>query len=108
MNGQLYVIRQGDLVGTALEALAAQTVSLVGAQTGSLLLLQPLPKGHKAALCHIAAGTPILKYGAEIGVASREIQPGEHVHLHNLKSRLDTRSSQIDPVTGKVLDTSYD
>jgi hypothetical protein len=46
----------------------------------------PLGLGHKIAAHHIAIGEKILKYGAPIGSAIAEIQPGEHVHLHNMKS----------------------
>src|SRR5690606_37141389 len=29
-------------------------------------------------------GEEVLKYGQVIGVASQDIEPGQHVHLHNL------------------------
>jgi len=47
---------------------------------------QALGLGHKLALRRISAGEKILKYGASIGSATREIAPGEHVHLQNMKS----------------------
>jgi altronate hydrolase len=43
-----------------------------------------VPAGHKIALRAIAAGERILKYNTEIGVATRDITAGEHVHGHNL------------------------
>lgn len=42
--------------------------------------------GHKIALCDIAAGEKIRKYGVPIGSATAQISAGDHVHLHNLKS----------------------
>lgn len=42
--------------------------------------------GHKVARREIAQGDKVLKYGAPIGSATRDIQPGERVHLHNMKS----------------------
>lgn len=45
-----------------------------------------LPLGHKVAARAIAAGEKIVKYGAPIGSATRDIAPGEHVHMHNLRS----------------------
>ena len=42
--------------------------------------------GHKIARLPMAAGDRVIKYGASIGRASRAIAPGDHVHLHNLKS----------------------
>ena len=45
-----------------------------------------IPVGHKVALTAIATGDKILKYGATIGSATANIDPGRHVHLHNMKS----------------------
>ena len=42
--------------------------------------------GHKLARHAIGAGRKVLKYGAPIGSATRDIRPGDHVHLSNLKS----------------------
>jgi altronate dehydratase len=41
--------------------------------------------GHKVASTRIAAGRPVIKYGHSIGLASRDIQPGEWVHVHNVQ-----------------------
>ncbi len=43
-----------------------------------------VPAGHKVAACAIAQGEPVRKYNAVIGVASRDIEPGDYVHAHNL------------------------
>lgn len=42
--------------------------------------------GHKLARMAIAKGAKIVKYGAPIGSATKNISTGEHVHLSNLKS----------------------
>jgi altronate dehydratase small subunit len=47
---------------------------------------QTVPTGHKVAIRPIAAGEKVTKYGAPIGSATRDIQPGEYVHTHNVKS----------------------
>jgi len=44
-----------------------------------------VPAGHKIAARAIAAGETILKYDTPIGVASRDIEAGEHVHTHNVR-----------------------
>lgn len=49
-------------------------------------VLGDIPYGHKLALCDIACGEQITKYGEEIGVATRDIRAGEYVHVHNLDS----------------------
>ena len=45
-----------------------------------------VPYGHKIAVKDIHVGEKIMKYGEEIGVATREIIKGEYVHIHNLDS----------------------
>jgi len=45
---------------------------------------QLIPSGHKIALTGIAAGQPVRRYGQIIGFATQTIQPGDHVHTHNL------------------------
>ena len=48
-----------------------------------------IPRGHKFALCNIAAGENIIKYGMPIGHAICDIAQGEWVHTHNLKTNLN-------------------
>ena len=43
-----------------------------------------VPAGHKVAARAIARGEPVRKYDAVIGVAARDIEPGDYVHSHNL------------------------
>ncbi|HEX9245211.1 MAG TPA: UxaA family hydrolase [bacterium] len=45
-----------------------------------------IPFGHKIAVASMAAGAPVIKYGEVIGVATAEIRPGQHVHVHNVRS----------------------
>ena len=44
-----------------------------------------VPAGHKIAACRIAEGEAVRKYNAVIGVAARDIEPGDYVHTHNLR-----------------------
>lgn len=43
-----------------------------------------VPRGHKIASAPIGPGARVARYGQTIGVATRGIAPGEHVHSHNL------------------------
>jgi arabinonate dehydratase len=43
-----------------------------------------VPPGHKVATRAIATGSPVRRYNQIIGFATRDIRPGEYVHLHNL------------------------
>ncbi len=47
-------------------------------------ILQDTSLGHKIAMSKILQGAAIVKYGAVIGLAIKDIEAGEHVHLHNL------------------------
>lgn len=47
-----------------------------------------IENGHKYAVCDIAAGENIIKYGQPIGYALCDIKKGDHVHTHNLKTSL--------------------
>lgn len=46
-----------------------------------------VPIGHKIALKEIAEGDTIWKYGQDIGKAVKPIGVGEHVHVHNVKTK---------------------
>ena len=46
-----------------------------------------LPIGHKLAIKSIRAGDTIIKYGVDIGKAIADIAPGEHLHVHNVKTK---------------------
>lgn len=62
---------------------AGETVLVEGDR---MLLPAAIPLGHKAARRLIREGDPIVKYGAPIGIATRDIAAGEHVHTHNVRS----------------------
>ncbi|MBQ3141724.1 MAG: altronate dehydratase [Clostridia bacterium] len=58
-----------------------------------------LSTGHKVALCDIAAGETVVKYGFSIGHATQSIQKGEAVHSHNLATDLSgTLEYRYEPV----------
>jgi altronate dehydratase small subunit len=56
-----------------------------GAKMQTLSLIDPIPFGHKAAIAFIKQGAEVYKYGDIIGKATRDIQAGEHVHVHNIE-----------------------
>lgn len=104
------VVDRRDNVATALRPLTAGEVQEIGpTATGAsgagahpgnpaatseagtdsiaapLRLAEDIPLGHKFALMPIAAGDPVVKYGTTVGLASQDIAPGEHVHIHNVE-----------------------
>mgnify|MGYP003584462505 CR=1 FL=1 len=56
-------------------------------ETLNITALQDIPIGHKFALREIVNGSTVLKYGHDIGRAVAAIKTGEHVHIHNLKTK---------------------
>ncbi len=48
---------------------------------------QGAPIGHKIALRDMKTGDTIFKYGEDIGRAVADIAKGEHVHVHNIKTK---------------------
>ena len=75
-------IAEQDNVMVALRLIAG------GTEVDGVTVASDVPAGHKIAMRPIAAGATVLKYGYPIGVATRDIAPGEHVHSHNLTSTL--------------------
>ena len=46
-----------------------------------------IPLGHKIALVDFKVGDTVLKYGQDIGKIGTDVQVGEHVHIHKLKTK---------------------
>ena len=46
-----------------------------------------IPIGHKVALTDLKAGDTVMKYGEDIGKMIADARKGEHVHVHNLKTK---------------------
>ena len=49
--------------------------------------LNEIPLGHKIAMVDFKVGDTILKYGHDIGKVVKAIKKGEHVHVHNVKTK---------------------
>jgi altronate hydrolase len=75
-----------DQVGVALRPLAAGEVVTIAGST--LTVADPIATGHKIALTPIAAGDDVRRYGWPIGRATQAIAAGNHVHSHNLVTKL--------------------
>ncbi len=46
-----------------------------------------IPIGHKVALVNLKKGDTIIKYGVDIGIMTADAKKGDHVHVHNLKTK---------------------
>ena len=56
-------------------------------KTVNIQSLNEIPLGHKIALVNLNEGDTILKYGHDIGKVVKSIKKGEHVHVHNVKTK---------------------
>ena len=103
-----FQIENQDHVATALTDINPGPVTIRGnTRTPELLATSMVPKGHKVAVVAILKGEPVLKYGIKIGYATMSVQAGDWVHLHNMRSAFDERSSHLDAITGAPTDTEY-
>lgn len=46
-----------------------------------------IPLGHKIALKPQKKGDTVIKYGSDIGLVAADFRKGDHVHIHNLKTK---------------------
>ena len=65
----------------------------------SLTCIEKVPFGNRIALCDLAAGDLLVKYGAVVGQVTRNIKCAHLVHVHNVKSR----TVDIPPVIRKEI-----
>ena len=79
-------IHPSDSVAVATQEAVKGTEVTISGQT--LTLRQDIPFGHKVALCDIAEGKSVIKYGAVIGHATETIHIGDWVHMHNMTTDL--------------------
>jgi len=62
---------------------------------GDITPSEPIGRGHKLAIKPIESGAPVRKLGQVIGIATREIAPGQHIHVHNVEFRPSTADHAI-------------
>lgn len=105
MSVRAFQIQMSDNVATLLDDADASEIEILGARPGRLPSLEKISRGHKIALRDIAANESVTKFGVRIGHATRPIKCGAWVHLHNLASDLDERSSTLDLHSGAPTDT---
>ncbi|MBM4046398.1 MAG: hypothetical protein FJ279_14915 [Planctomycetes bacterium] len=99
MSIRALIIHERDSVAVMLNDIKAGEVAdaALGSEVRPVTARQDIPFGHKIAIAPIRRGEKVIKYGEPIGLATQDIQPGEHVHLHNIEStrgRGDRRAAQ--------------
>lgn len=81
-----------DSVGVVVaeEVTAGSTLSGLSMESGEILTIEAradIPLGHKIALKDLSEGETVLKYGHDIGKIVAAVQAGDHVHVHNMKTK---------------------
>ncbi len=88
---QFLVHEKADNVGVATIDIksgeTAQGLYMDNQENIEMKVLQDIPLGHKIALADLKTDGSVIKYGADIGRIVADIKSGEHVHIHNLKTR---------------------
>ena len=84
---RLLQIRPEDTVAVALGPIE-KGEELEYAPGKMVRVKEDIRQGHKVALKPISEGDDVIKYGCSIGRAICDIEMGEWVHTHNMKSRL--------------------
>ena len=82
------VVDKKDNVAVALSDIKRgdKVTIRIGEKIEELVASSDIPFGHKLAIREIPRGEEIIKYGEVIGRATRDIEIGEHVHVHNVES----------------------
>jgi altronate dehydratase small subunit len=82
-SNELILSHVRDNVATARSPIKAGTVLLLPGRE-EIEAREEIRFGHKIALRRIPRGGAVTKYGERIGRATRNILPGELVHIHNV------------------------
>ena len=77
LNPKIVRLHSRDDVCVAIDNVAK------GTDWEGIISTDSIPAGHKMAVTRIATGEPVRKFNQIIGFASRDIEPGQHVHTHN-------------------------
>lgn len=87
MNTPSYIrITPNDNVIVTLKAVSeGEEISVEGKE---IVVRADIPAGHKVAVSEIAEGEDVIKYGLPIGHATADVQPGDWMHVKNVKTNL--------------------
>ena len=101
-----FCIHRADNVATLIAATEPGVVTILGEASAQIVAREAIAAAHKIAIARIPAGELVIKYGWPIGSATRSIEIGDWVHLHNLASNYDERSGTLNLHTGSPTDTT--
>lgn len=76
------VVVEGLKAGARVQGVVTETDA-----SFRLTVKHDVPIGHKVALADLKPGDTAIKYGQDIGKMVGAAKKGEHVHVHNLKTK---------------------
>jgi altronate dehydratase len=91
MINNLIILNENDNVGVSQFIIPAKSKI----EDQNIVSVDDIPFGHKVCLKKVNKGESIIKYGQIIGFASENINPGEHVHSHNLEFKEFDRKFKV-------------
>lgn len=65
---------------------SVRVVTLEGKEMGAVTAIEDIPLGHKIALKDMSQGHELIKYGRAIGLTTKAVAKGAHVHTQNVRS----------------------
>ncbi len=93
VENKILQIKENDNVVVALSSLSADDTIVFNNK--EITVHNNIPRGHKLALEKIKKGNKVIKYGHEIGITIRNIEKGDWVHTHNLKTDLSAKREYV-------------
>jgi (2R)-sulfolactate sulfo-lyase subunit alpha len=76
------VVVEGLKAGTDMLGVITETDTTIKAKAN-----HDIPVGHKIALVDMKKGDTVFKYGEDIGKVVADFKKGDHVHVHNVKTK---------------------
>ncbi len=68
--------------GTKMSGVVTETDTAIAAKAN-----HDIPVGHKVALADLKKGDTVIKYGEDVGIVTADLKKGDHVHIHNHKTK---------------------
>ncbi len=76
------IVIEGLKAGTDMHGVVTESDSTTRATAN-----HAIPIGHKVALKDLAKGDTVIKYGEDIGIVVASAKAGDHIHVHNMKTK---------------------
>ena len=93
MRRKAYLLRPDDSVAVAISDLEPGEQLRIEAEDRAITVAvkEKIPFGHKIAVRNHCTDERVIKYGEDIGYATRKIEKGCWVHTHNIASERGKR-----------------